>query len=84
MAITGVGLDHTRILGDTLEAIAEKARHYQKPGRTACALAREVFMSQAAAGVVPTLLVADKPEKTLRGFLLVLTTELLTRSSLKA
>ena len=71
VAITGVGLDHTRILGDTLEAIAGEKAAIIKPGRT-CVLGvgtttpqsvQDVFLSQAAsAGVVPTLLVADKPE----------------------
>ena len=70
-AITGVGLDHTRILGDTLEAIAGEKAAIIKPGRT-CVLGvgtttpqsvQDVFLSQAAsAGVVPTLLVADKSE----------------------
>ena len=34
VAITGVGLDHTRILGDTLEAIAGEKAAIIKPGRT--------------------------------------------------
>lgn len=33
VAITGIGLDHTRILGDTLEAIASEKAAVIKPGR---------------------------------------------------
>ncbi len=33
VAITGIGLDHTRILGDTLEAIAGEKAAVIKPGR---------------------------------------------------
>ena len=65
VAITGIGLDHTRILGNTLEEIAgEKAAIIQR-GRS-CVLGvgtatpvsvEEVFLSRAAEqGVVPTLL----------------------------
>lgn len=32
VAITGIGLDHTRILGDTLEAIAGEKAAVIKPG----------------------------------------------------
>ena len=32
VAITGIGLDHTRILGDTLEAIAGRRLRLSNPG----------------------------------------------------
>lgn len=65
VAVTGIGLDHTRILGDTLEAIAaEKAAVIQR-GR-ACVLGvgtatphsvEDVFLERAREqGVVPCLL----------------------------
>ena len=64
VAVTGIGLDHTRILGDTLEAIAGEKAAIIKPGR-ACVLGvgcatptsvEDVFLKQCrAAGVTPTL-----------------------------
>ena len=64
VAVTGIGLDHTRILGDTLEAIAGEKAAIIKPGR-ACVLGvgcatptsvEDVFLEQChAAGVMPTL-----------------------------
>lgn len=64
VAVTGIGLDHTRILGDTLEKIAGEKAAIIKPGRT-CVLGAgtsnpasvgQVFLDQArAAGVTPVL-----------------------------
>ena len=64
VAVTGIGLDHTRILGDTLEAIAGEKAAIIKSGR-ACVLGvgcatptsvEYVFLEQCrAAGVTPTL-----------------------------
>ena len=64
VAVTGIGLDHTRILGDTLEAIAGEKAAIIKPGR-ACVLGvgcatptsvEDVFLEQChAAGVTLTL-----------------------------
>lgn len=64
VAVTGIGLDHTRILGDTLEAIAGEKAAIIKPGR-ACVLGvgcatptsvEDVFLERcAASGVTPTL-----------------------------
>lgn len=64
VAVTGIGLDHTRILGDTLEAIAGEKAAIIKPGR-ACVLGvgcatptsvEDVFLEQCrATGVTPTL-----------------------------
>ena len=64
VAVTGIGLDHTRILGDTLEAIAGEKAAIIKPGR-ACVLGvgcatptsvEDVFLEQCrAVGVTPTL-----------------------------
>lgn len=64
VAVTGIGLDHMRILGDTLEAIAGEKAAIIKPGR-ACVLGtgtaepesvERVFLDQAAAsGVTPIL-----------------------------
>lgn len=64
VAVTGIGLDHTRILGDTLEAIAGEKAAIIKPGRS-CVLGvgcatptsvEDVFLEQCrAAGVTPTL-----------------------------
>lgn len=64
VAVTGIGLDHTRILGDTLEAIAGEKAAIINPGR-ACVLGvgcatptsvEDVFLEQCrAAGVTPTL-----------------------------
>ena len=64
VAVTGIGLDHTRILGDTLEAIAGEKAAIIKSGR-ACVLGvgcatptsvEDVFLEQCrAAGVTPTL-----------------------------
>lgn len=69
VAITGIGLDHMKILGDTLEKIAAEKAAIIKPGRT-CVLGagtatpasvEDVFLKQAKqAGVVPTLL---RPER---------------------
>ncbi|WP_321973886.1 bifunctional folylpolyglutamate synthase/dihydrofolate synthase [Paratractidigestivibacter sp.] len=64
VAVTGIGLDHIRVLGDTLEAIAGEKAAIIKPGRTCvlgsgCAEApsvEAVFLEQcASAGVTPTL-----------------------------
>lgn len=65
VAVTGIGLDHMRILGDTLEAIAGEKAAIIKPGRT-CVLGvgtatpasvEDVFLERCAeAGVTPTLL----------------------------
>ena len=65
VAITGIGLDHMRILGDTLEKIAGEKAAIIKRGRT-CVLGvgtatpdsmEDVFLDQCAReGVVPTLL----------------------------
>ena len=64
VAVTGIGLDHMRILGDTLEEIAGEKAAIIKPGR-ACVLGtgtaepasvERVFLDQAAeAGVTPVL-----------------------------
>ena len=64
VAVTGIGLDHTRVLGDTLEEIAGEKAAIIKPGRT-CVLGagtaspksvEDVFLAQArAAGVTPVL-----------------------------
>ena len=64
VAVTGIGLDHTRILGDTLEEIAGEKAAIIKPGRT-CVLGagtaepasvERVLLDQArTAGVVPVL-----------------------------
>ena len=64
VAVTGIGLDHMRSLGDTLEAIAGETAAIIKPGR-ACVLGvgcatptsvEDVFLEQChAAGVTPTL-----------------------------
>ena len=62
VAITGIGLDHMRILGDTLEEIAGEKAAIIKPGRTCVlgagtaspATVERVFLDQArAAGVEP-------------------------------
>lgn len=65
VAITGIGLDHMRILGDTLEKIAGEKAAIIKRGRS-CVLGvgtatpdtmEDVFLEQCAReGVVPTLL----------------------------
>lgn len=65
VAITGIGLDHMHILGDTLEAIAGEKAAIIKTGRT-CVLGvgtatpasvEDVFLQQASAeGVQPCLL----------------------------
>lgn len=65
VAVTGVGLDHTRILGDTLEAIAGEKAAVIKRGRT-CVLGvgtatpdsvEDVFLERCACeGVEPVLL----------------------------
>lgn len=64
VAITGIGLDHTRILGDTLEEIAAEKASVIKRGRT-CVLGtgvatpasvEDVFLNRCdAEGVVPVL-----------------------------
>ncbi len=64
VAVTGIGLDHIRVLGDTLEAIAGEKAAIIKPGRT-CVLGvgcatpasvEDVFLAQCKeAGVTPTL-----------------------------
>ena len=72
--VTGIGLDHTRILGDTLEAIAAEKGGVIKPGQ-ACVLGvgtatpdtmEDVLLDRCREqGVVPTLLrpldAADAP-----------------------
>ena len=65
VAVTGIGLDHMRVLGNTLEEIAGEKAAIIKPGRT-CVLGagtaspasvEQVFLDQAsAAGVTPVLL----------------------------
>ena len=65
VAVTGVGLDHMRILGDTLEKISAEKAAIIKPGRT-CVLGvgtatpdsvEDVFLGQCGtAGVTPVLL----------------------------
>ncbi len=65
VAVTGIGLDHMRILGDTLEKIAGEKAAIIKPGRT-CVLGvgtatpvtvEDVLLDQCrAVGVTPTLL----------------------------
>ena len=64
VAVTGIGLDHTRILGDTLEAIAGEKAAIIKPGRDIVlgvgsatpTSVEDVFLEQCrAAGVTPTL-----------------------------
>jgi dihydrofolate synthase / folylpolyglutamate synthase len=64
VAVTGIGLDHIHVLGDTLEKIAGEKAAIIKPGR-ACVLGvgvatptsvEDVFLNQCAeAGVTPTL-----------------------------
>ncbi len=68
VAVTGIGLDHMRILGDTLEQIAGEKSAVIKHGRT-CVLGvgtatpdsmEEVFLRQCEAeGVVPVLVRPD-------------------------
>ena len=62
VAVTGIGLDHMRILGDTLEEIAGEKAAIIRPGRTCVlgagtaspATVERVFLDQArAAGVEP-------------------------------
>ncbi|MGI6229425.1 MAG: bifunctional folylpolyglutamate synthase/dihydrofolate synthase [Tractidigestivibacter sp.] len=65
VCVTGIGLDHMHVLGDTLEAIAGEKAAIIKPGRT-CVLGvgtatpasvEDVFLDQCkASGVTPTLL----------------------------
>ena len=65
VAVTGVGLDHMRILGDTLEAISGEKAAIIKPGRS-CVLGvgtampdsvEDVFLDRCGeAGVTPVLL----------------------------
>lgn len=69
VAVTGIGLDHMRVLGDTLEKIAGEKAAIIKPGR-ACVLGagtatpdsvEDVLLAQArATGVTPVLL---RPER---------------------
>ena len=64
VAVTGIGLDHIHVLGDTLEAIAGEKAAIIKPGRT-CVLGvgcatpttvEDVFLAQCKeAGVTPVL-----------------------------
>ncbi len=70
VAVTGIGLDHIRVLGDTLEAIAGEKAAIIKAGRTcmlgtgcaAPASVEDVFLDQCASvGVVPTLLRPTSP-----------------------
>ena len=71
VAVTGVGLDHMHVLGDTLEAIAGEKAAIIKPGRS-CVLGvgtatpasvEDVFLDQCAeAGVTPTLLLPEHLE----------------------
>lgn len=69
VAVTGIGLDHMRVLGDTLEAIAGEKAAVIKPGR-ACVLGvgtatpdsvEDVFLDQARAADVRPVLV--RPER---------------------
>ena len=63
--ITGVGLDHTKILGDTLEQIAGEKAAIIKSGCTAVFAPnlqeRAVFETQAASVGAPIINAADKP-----------------------
>lgn len=71
VAVTGIGYDHMRILGDTLEEIAGEKAAIIKAGRT-CALGvgtatpatvEDVFLSRCAGqGVTPTLVRAADPD----------------------
>ena len=71
VAVTGIGLDHTRVLGNTLEAIAGEKAAIIKSHRT-CVLGpgvatptsvEDVFLDQAAhAGVTPLLLRPATPD----------------------
>ena len=64
VAVTGIGLDHTHVLGDTLEKIAAEKAAIIKPGR-ACVLGvgvatpttvEDVFLGQCVeTGVTPTI-----------------------------
>lgn len=68
VAVTGVGLDHMHVLGDTVEAIAGEKAAIIKAGRT-CVLGvgtatpasvEDVFLDQCAEqGVMPTLLLPE-------------------------
>lgn len=69
VAVTGIGLDHTRILGNTLEVIAaEKAAVIKRDracvlgvGTATPATMEDVFLNQAASeGVRPVILRADR------------------------
>ena len=80
VAVTGIGLDHMRILGDTLEQIAGEKAAIIKPGRT-CVLGagtatppsvEDVLLGRCIeAGVEPTLvrprLASDAPGELERG-----------------
>lgn len=68
VAITGIGLDHTRILGDTLEQIAGEKAAVIKEGRTCClgagcmapASVEDVFLGRCReVGVSPVLMCAE-------------------------
>lgn len=70
VAVTGIGLDHIKVLGDTLEAIAGEKAAIIKPGRT-CVLGagtatpasvEDVFLDQCReSGVEPVLLRPSDP-----------------------
>jgi dihydrofolate synthase/folylpolyglutamate synthase len=71
VAVTGIGLDHMRILGDTVEAIAGEKAAIIRRGRTCvlgvgCALpetVEDVFLERARAeGVTPTYVRAADPD----------------------
>ncbi len=70
VAVTGIGLDHTRVLGDTLEKIAAEKAAVIRPGR-ACVLGagtaapasvEDVLLDRAReVGVAPVLLRPHRP-----------------------
>lgn len=71
VAITGIGLDHMRILGNTLEAIAAEKGAILKPGRTATfgvgtatpTSVEDVLLKQATeANIHPRFIRRKKPE----------------------
>ncbi len=67
--ITGVGLDHTHILGDTIEQIAAEKAAIIKPGAVAvlgpgAAPADAVFLAQAARVGAPVRVVREEGEAT--------------------
>lgn len=70
VAITGIGLDHMRILGNTLEAIAAEKGAILKPGRTATfgvgtatpTSVEDVLLAQAqASNIEPRFVRAENP-----------------------